>query len=79
MIYESKNITFHVKHVKVSNKSRPMNVAIASAHFGCERNSCKDWAWKNMCGKHGSNMIKVRGTESKYDTRLSDLFREKCA
>ena len=38
-------ITFHVIRVKVSSKSRclrtlPMNVAIESAHCGCERNSC---------------------------------------
>ena len=58
MTYETKNITFHVIRVKASSKSRcsrtlPMNVAIESAHCGCERNSCKDWAWLKMCGKHG--------------------------
>ena len=58
MTYETKNIMFHVIHVKVSSKSRcsrtlPMNVAIESAHFGCERNLCKDWACSKMCGKHG--------------------------
>ena len=58
MTYETKNITFHVIRVKVSSKSwcsrtLPMNVAIDSAHCGCERNSCKDWAWSKMCGKHG--------------------------
>ena len=57
MTYETKNITLHVIHVKVSSYSRcsitlPMNVAIKSPHCGCERNSCKDWAW-SMCGKHG--------------------------
>ena len=50
MTYETKNITFHAIRVKVSSKSRcsrtlPMNVAIESAHYGCERNLCKDWAW----------------------------------
>ena len=58
MTYETKNITFHVIRVKVSSKSQyfrtsPMNVAIDSAHCGCERNSCKDWAWSKMRGKHG--------------------------
>ena len=48
-LYETKNITFHMIHVKVSSDSRcsrtlPMNVAIESAHCGCERNLCKDWA-----------------------------------
>ena len=41
MTYETKNITFHVIHVKVSSDSRcsrtlPMNVAIENAHCGCE-------------------------------------------
>ena len=58
MTYETKNITFHVIRVKVSSDSRcsrtlPMNVAIESAHRGCERNSCKDWARSKRCGKHG--------------------------
>ena len=58
MTYETKNITFHVIREKVSSKSRwsrtsPMNVAIKSAQCGCERNSCTDWAWSKMCGKHG--------------------------
>ena len=43
MTYETKNITFHVKHVKVNSNSRcsrtlPINVAIKSAHCSCERN-----------------------------------------
>ena len=42
MTYETKNITFHVIRVKVSSDSQcsrtlPMNVAIESAHRGCER------------------------------------------
>ena len=37
-----------------------MNVAIESAHCGCERNLCKDRAWLKMCGKH--NIV------SKFDT-----------
>ena len=50
MTYETKNITFHVIHVKVSSDSRssrtlPMNVAIESALCDCERNSCKDRVW----------------------------------
>ena len=58
MTYETKNITFQVIRVNVSSKSQcsrtlPMNVAIESAHCGCERNSCKDWAWLKRCGKHG--------------------------
>ena len=58
MTYETKIITFHVIHVKVSSDSRrsrilPMNVAIESAHRGCERNSCKDWARLKRFGKHG--------------------------
>ena len=41
MTYETKNITFHVVRVQVSSNSRclralPMNVAIKSAHCGCE-------------------------------------------
>ena len=51
-------MTFHVIHVKVSNdcqfpRTSPMNVAVESAHCGCERNLCKNWAWSKMCGKHG--------------------------
>ena len=47
MTNETKNIIFHAIHVKVSSKSRcsrtlPMNVAIESAHCGCESNSFKD-------------------------------------
>ena len=59
MTYETKNITFHVRHAKLSSDSRcsrtsPVNVEIESAHCGCERCSCKDWAWsKTLCGKHG--------------------------
>ena len=58
MTYETKNITFHVIRVKVSSDSwcsrtSPMNVAIESAHCGCERNSCKDWTRSKRCGKHG--------------------------
>ena len=58
MTYETTNIIFHMIHVKVSSDSRcsrtvPMNVAIKSAHCGCVRNSCKDWAWSKICGKHG--------------------------
>ena len=54
----TKNIIFYAMHVKVSRDTRrsrtlAMNVAIKSAHCGCERNSCKDWAWWKMCGKHG--------------------------
>ena len=46
MTYETTNIIFHMIHVKVSSDSRcsrtlPMNVAIESAHCGCERNLCK--------------------------------------
>ena len=58
MTYETKKITFHVIHVKVSSDSRCsrillMNVAIESAYRGCERNSCNDWARSRRCGKHG--------------------------
>ena len=57
MIYETKNITFHVIRVKVSSDSRcsrtlPMNVAIESAHCGCERNSYKDWAKREKEREH---------------------------
>ena len=57
MRYETKNITTHIIHVKVSRNSRYsrtllMNVAIESAHCGSERNSYKEWVWLNMCGKH---------------------------
>ena len=37
----------------VANGTRWETIAIESAHCGCERNSCKDWAWSKMCGKHG--------------------------
>ena len=58
MTNETKNTTFHIIRVRVSSDSRrsrtlPMNVAIGSAHCGCEWKSCKDWAWSKMCGKHG--------------------------
>ena len=53
------------QRVKVSSDSQcsrtlPMNVAIKSAHCGCERNSCKDWAWLKMCGKHGRIWSKTK-------------------
>ena len=52
----------HVKESRDSRCSRtsPMNVAIESAHCGCERNSCKDWVWLKMCGKHGRILSKGR-------------------
>ena len=58
MTYETKHITFHVIHVKVSSDCRCsrtllMNVAIESAHCGCEINLCKVWARLKMCGVHG--------------------------
>ena len=58
MTYETKNIAYHMIRVKVSSYSRcsrtlPMNVAIESAHCGCERNSWKDWAQSKRCRKHG--------------------------
>ena len=48
MTYETKNITFHVIHVKVSSDSRCsrtllMGVVIKSAHCDRERNSWEDW------------------------------------
>ena len=58
MTNETKNTTSHIIRVRVSSDSRrsrtlPMNVAIGSAHCGCVRNLCKDWAWSKMCGKPG--------------------------
>ena len=58
MTYETKNITFHIIHVKVSSDSRcsrtlTMNVANKNAHCGCDRTLCKDWVWSKMCGKCG--------------------------
>ena len=58
MTYETKKFTFHIIHVKVSSDSQcsrtlAMNVAIKIEHYGCERNSCKDWVWSKMCGKLG--------------------------
>ena len=54
MIYETKNITLHIIHVKVSSdcpcpRTVPMNVAINGAHCGCERNS---WVWSKMFRTH---------------------------
>ena len=84
MRFETKNMTFHVIHVKVSSDSRcsrplPMNVAIGSARCGCERNSCKDWAWSKYVWKAWSNMIKGKALYQRMILRLSDLFRAKCA
>ena len=74
MTYETKNITFHVVRVK---RNLPMNVIIESAHCGCERNSCKDWAWSKMCGKQlWSNMIALYQS---VILKLSYLFRAKFA
>ena len=78
MTYETKNITFHVIRVKVSNDSRcsrtlPMNVEIESAHCGCEINSIEEM-WKAWL-----NMIKGRALYQSVILRLSNLFREKCA
>ena len=47
MTHETKNITFHVIHAKVSGNSQrsrtlPMNVAIKSTCCDCERNPCGD-------------------------------------
>ena len=57
MTYETKSITFHVIHVKVSSDSRCsrnllVNVAIESANYDRERNSCEDWVWSTMFGTH---------------------------
>ena len=53
MTYETKTITFHVIHVKVSNDSPclrtlPMNVAIESAH--CDKSRCS-----SQCSRVGLN------------------------
>ena len=85
MTYETKNILhFHVIRVKASSDSRcsrtlPMNVAIESAHHGCERNSCKDWARVEEMWKAWSNMIKGIALYQSVILRLSNLFRENCA
>ena len=84
MTYETKNITFHVIRVKVSSDSQcsrtlPMNVAIESAHCGCDRYSCKDWAWFEDVWKAWSNMIKGITLYQSVILRLSNLFRAKCA
>ena len=47
MTYETKNMTFHVIHVKVRSDTRcsrtlRMNVAIESAHCDCELKSYED-------------------------------------
>ena len=70
MTYETKNITFHVICVKVSSDSRcprtlPVNVTIESAHCGYERNSCNDWSWSKMCGKHGRIRSKAGALDPK--------------
>ena len=57
-------IESHCGSCKVRNDSRcsrtlPMNVAIESAHCGCERNLCKDWVWPMMYGKHGQILSKA--------------------
>ena len=57
--YETKNIIFHIIHVKVSSNSRclrtlPMNIAMESDTI--KRNLCKDWVWSKMCGKAQSNV-----------------------
>ena len=57
MTYETIDITFQVIQVKLSSDSLcsrtlPMNATIQSAHCGCDINSCKDWAWSKMFGKH---------------------------
>ena len=46
MTYETKNIIFHVIHVKVSSKV---------SMFKNFTNECfnRDWACSKMCGKHG--------------------------
>ena len=64
MTYQTNNITFHVIRVKVSSDSQcsrtlAMNVAIESAHCGCERNSGKDWTRSERCGKHGRILSKA--------------------
>ena len=64
MTHETKNITFHVIHVKVSSDCRcsrtlSMNVAIESVLCGCEKHLCKDWAWSKLCGKHGKKWSKA--------------------
>ena len=64
MTYETKKITFHVIHVKVSSDSQCsktllMNVAIESGHCDCVRNSCKYWVWSKMCGKHSQILSKA--------------------
>ena len=58
MTYETKNITFHVIHVKVRTEIRcsrtlPMNVATKIENCSSERNSCIDLVWSKMYGNHG--------------------------
>ena len=65
MIYETKNITFHVIHVKVNSESRcsrtlQMNVIIESAHYGCEK-FVQGLCMVKDLWKAWSNMIKHRG------------------
>ena len=66
MTYQTKkNITFHVIHVNVSTDSRcsrtlPKNIAIESAHCGCEINLCEDWVLVEDVWKAWSNMIEGR-------------------
>ena len=74
MTYEIKNITFHVIRVKVSSNSQcsrtfPMNVAIQTAHRGCERNSCKDFLWVGGGAMIGSTPL-PRGFECERRGRV---------
>ena len=62
MTYETKNITFHVIHVKVSSGSwcsRTLLMNVASAHCDYERDSCKDKGWSKICGNHSWMWSKV--------------------
>ena len=78
MTYETKNITFHVIHMNVCSKSRcsrtsPLNVAIKSVHFGCERNLCKKIELGRRCVESMDEYDQRQSIVSKYDTQTLEL------
>ena len=81
MTCETRNITFHVIHVKVSSdcqcsRTLPMSIAIESAHCDCERNKCRlGKTWSTIWGKKIWMWLKVEDCMDSIDTQNPKLVR----
>ena len=82
MTYETKNITFHVIYVKVSNDSRcsrTLLMNVVRVHIVVVREICARTGLVEDVRKAWSNMIKRKALYQNVILRLSNLFRAKYA